>query len=77
MSQLIIENAIAADAWTRVIPPLLGDEPVRKQAGKVVMFKLFEEQTFTDRQVAATEIPATGNVLVPLTIYTKMRYKQD
>lgn len=69
MSQLIIDNAIAKDEWARVIPPVLGDEPVRKQAGKVVMFKLFEEQTFTDKQVAATEIPESGKVLVPLSIW--------
>lgn len=69
MSQLIIENAIAQDEWTRVIPPVYGDEPVRKQAGKVVMFKLHGEETFTERQIAGTEIPSTGKVLVPLTIW--------
>ncbi len=40
MSQLIKNNAIVADEWTRVIPPTLGEEVVRKQAGKVVLFKL-------------------------------------
>ncbi len=69
MSQLIIDNTIAQDEWTRVIPPVYGDEPVRKQAGKVVVFKLHGEQTFTDRQIAGTEIPETGKVLLPLTIW--------
>lgn len=69
MSQLIIDNAIAEDEWTRVIPPVLGDEPVRKQAGKIVQFKLHGEDSFTDRQIAATEIPATGKILVPLSIW--------
>ncbi len=69
MSQLIIENAIAKDEWTRVIPPVFGDEPVRKQAGKVVIFKLHNEETFTQKQIEATEIPATGKVLLPLALW--------
>ena len=69
MSQLIIENATATDEWTRVVPPVLGDEPVRKQAGKVVLFKLHGEETFTNKQIQATEIPATGKILLPLTVW--------
>lgn len=69
MSQLIKNNAIAIDEWTRVIPPVYGDEPVRKQAGKVVMFKLHGEETFTERQINGTEIPASGKILLPLTIW--------
>lgn len=68
MSQLIKGNQIAQDEWTRVIPPVFGDEPVRKQAGKVVMFKLHGEETFTEKQIDATEIPA-GKILVPLTVW--------
>ncbi len=73
MSQLIKGNQIAQDEWTRVIPPTFGDEPVRKQAGKVVMFKLHGEETFTQKQIDATEIPA-GKVLIPLTVWLA---KQD
>lgn len=69
MSQLIKGNAISTDEWTRVIPPIFGDEPVRKQAGKVVMFKLHGEDTFTQKQIDGTEIPATGKVLLPLTVW--------
>lgn len=69
MSQLIKGNQIVQDEWTRVIPPTFGDEPVRKQAGKVVMFKLHGEETFTQRQIEATQIPATGKVLIPFTIW--------
>jgi uncharacterized protein (DUF934 family) len=69
MSQLIKNNSIVADEWTRVIPPTFGDEVVRKQAGKVVLFKLTGEETFTAKQIAATEIPATGKVLLPLAIW--------
>lgn len=69
MSQLIKNNSIVADEWTRVIPPTFGDEVVRKQAGKVVLFKLTGEETFTAKQLAATEIPATGKVLLPLSVW--------
>jgi uncharacterized protein (DUF934 family) len=69
MSQLIKNNSIVADEWTRVIPPTFGDEVVRKQAGKVVLFKLTGEETFTAKQIAATEIPATGKVLLPLSVW--------
>lgn len=68
MSNLIKDNAIVDDNWTRVIPPTLGEETVRKQAGKVVLFKLTGEETFTAEQIAATEIPA-GKVLVPFTVW--------
>jgi uncharacterized protein (DUF934 family) len=69
MSQLIKGNAIALDEWTRVIPPTFGDEVVRKQAGKVVLFKLHDEETFTQKQINAAEIPTTGKVLLPLTVW--------
>jgi uncharacterized protein (DUF934 family) len=74
MSQLIQLTAngqasIVADVWTRVVPPAAGEESVRKQAGKVVLFKLTGEQTYTAEQIANTEIPATGKILVPLTIW--------
>jgi uncharacterized protein (DUF934 family) len=69
MSQLIKGNQIAPNEWTIVKPPIFGDEPVRKQAGKVVMFKLHGEETFTQKQIDATEIPASGKILVPLTIW--------
>lgn len=69
MSQLIKDNAIVTDEWTRVIPPTFGDEIVRKQAGKVVLFKLYGEETFTQRQIDAVNIPATGKVLLPLTVW--------
>jgi uncharacterized protein (DUF934 family) len=74
MSQLIQlaangQASIVADVWTRVVPPAAGEESVRKQAGKVVLFKLTGEQTYTAEQIANTEIPATGKILVPLTIW--------
>ncbi|CEN55809.1 DUF934 domain-containing protein [Candidatus Methylopumilus turicensis] len=68
MSNLIKYNAIVADEWTRVTPPTLGEETVRKQAGKVVLFKLTGEETFSAEQIAATQIPA-GKVLVPFAVW--------
>lgn len=68
MSNLIKDNAIVADEWTRVTPPTLGEETVRKQAGKVVLFKLTGEETFSDEQIAATQISA-GKVLVPFAVW--------
>lgn len=69
MSNLIKDNAIVADEWLRVIPPALGEETVRKQAGKVVLFKLTGEATYSAEQIAATVIPATGKVLLPLDVW--------
>lgn len=40
----------------------------RKQAGKVVLFKLTGEKTVTDEQIATTVIPDTGKLLVPLSV---------
>lgn len=69
MSNLIKDNALVTDEWARVIPPSLGDEVVKKQAGKVVLFKLTGEPTYSPEQIAATQIPATGKVLLPLTVW--------
>lgn len=69
MSNLIKNNAIVADEWTRVTPPSLGEEVVKKQAGKVVLFKLTGEPTYSPEQIAATQIPATGKILLPLTVW--------
>ena len=75
MSQLIINNAIASDEWARVIPPVYGDEPVRKQAGKIVMFKLHGTDTFTQKQIDGTEIPMSGKVLLPLPVWLAYKDK--
>lgn len=74
MSNLIQLNAngvaeIVQDQWARVTPPALGEEFQRKQAGKVVLFKLTGEQTYTPEQIADTQIPATGKILVPLAVW--------
>jgi len=72
MSNLIKLNngaaAIVENEWTLVNLPASQTEQ-RVQAGKVVLFKLTGEQTVTPEQIAATEIPATGKIIVPLSVY--------
>jgi len=69
MSNLIRDNAIIDDEWQLVKPPAGGEEAVRKQAGKVVLFKLTGEASYSAEQIAHTEIPATGKILVPFAVW--------
>ncbi len=72
MSNLIKLNngvaSIVADDWTLVQLPATQVEE-RKQAGKVVLFKLTGEATVTDAQIADTVIPATGKIILPLSVF--------
>lgn len=68
MSNLIRNNAIIENEWTCVTLPA-GDETVRKQAGKVVLFKLTGEKTTTPEQIAAAAIPENGKILAPLSVW--------
>lgn len=68
MSNLIHKNAIVENEWTCVTLPA-GEETVRKQAGKVVLFKLTGEKTTTPEQIAATVIPENSKILVPLSVW--------
>ena len=72
MSNLIaLKDGIASivkDEWTIVQLPASQAEQ-RVQAGKVVLFKLTGEQTVTPEQIAATEIPVTGNIILPLSVF--------
>jgi uncharacterized protein (DUF934 family) len=72
MSNLIqIKDGVASivkDEWTLVNLPASQAEQ-RVQAGKVVLFKLTGEQTVMPEQIAATEIPATGKIIVPLSVF--------
>lgn len=74
MSNLVkIENGIAAvanDEWTIVELPASEVEE-RKQAGKVVLFKLTGESTVTEEQIANTVIPAFGKIIVPLSVFVE------
>jgi len=64
---VIVDGAIASDDWTLLALPQL-EETVRKQAGKVVLFRLTGEQTHAPEQLAAVAVPA-GRVLVPLALW--------
>ena len=72
MSNLITLNngvaAITENEWTIVKLPASQVEE-RKQAGKVVLFKLTGEKTVSAEQIANTEIPSTGKVIVPLSVF--------
>jgi uncharacterized protein (DUF934 family) len=72
MSNLIqLKDGVASvveDEWTIVNLPASQAEQ-RVLAGKVVLFKLTGEQTVTPEQIAGTEIPATGKIIVPLSVY--------
>lgn len=72
MSQLIeLKNGVAsiiADDWILVKLPEAQVEE-RKQAGKVVLFKLTGEQTVTAEQVANTAIPSNGKIILPLSVF--------
>lgn len=71
MDKLIRGNQIVADEWTLVRLPER-DEPVRKQAGKAVLFRLTGEKAATEDEVAAVGIPG-GKVIVPLSVWLGRR----
>jgi uncharacterized protein (DUF934 family) len=60
--------SIVENEWTLIHLPASQAEQ-RVQAGKVVLFKLTGEQTVTPEQIAATEIPATGKIILPLSVF--------
>jgi uncharacterized protein (DUF934 family) len=68
MSNLIKNNFIVPDEWTLVTLPAPAEEAVRKQAGKVVIFKVTGEPAATSEQIATTQIPS-GKIIVPLAVW--------
>lgn len=68
MSNLIKNGTVVQDEWTLVQLPALAEEAVRKQAGKVVIFKITGEASATDEQIVGVSIPA-GKVIVPFPIW--------
>ncbi len=71
-SQLILKQTISPDEWT-FVPLPSGNEEVKKQAGKVVLFKLTGQSLPTELQIDETVIPQTGKIIVPLSVYLKNR----
>lgn len=72
MSNLIkLENgeaSVVADEWQTVVLPA-SNEVERKQAGKVVLFRLTGENSVSAEQIATTIIPSSGKILVPLSVW--------
>ncbi len=64
MAKIILRDSIVTDDWAVASFPL-SDQPVRKQAGKVVEFRLTGDVSATEQAIAALEIPA-DKTLVPL-----------
>lgn len=76
MSNLIKLNAGTAriatdDRWQIVALPAAAQE-VKKQGGKVVLFKLTGEASATPAQIEATVVPS-GPVLLPLAVFLARR----
>ncbi len=64
MPKIILHDRIVEDDWQVVQFPIK-QEPVRKQAGKLVIFRITGEQAISADEVAALQIPS-GKVIVPL-----------
>ena len=69
-SQLILNQSIVDDEWTFVALPSANEE-VKKQAGKVVLFKLTGESLPSELQINETVIPQSGKIILPLSVYLK------
>jgi uncharacterized protein (DUF934 family) len=69
-SQLINEQTVIKDEWQTIELPKINQE-VKKQAGKVVLFKLTGEEYPTEEQVNQTVVPDSGKVLLPLKVLIK------
>ena len=67
-SQLIKNNCIVDDDWLLVMPPKAEIE-VKKQAGKVVIFKLTGEDSLTSEQIEKTIIPNKEKLLLPVEVF--------
>ncbi|MEY3202591.1 MAG: hypothetical protein RIR70_2141 [Pseudomonadota bacterium] len=67
MSEIIVNGAVVQDTWQLVRLPVR-DEPVQKQAGKVVVMKVTGTQAATAEEAASVVIPA-GRVIVPLVVW--------
>ena len=71
-SQLILNQSIVDDEWKFVALPSANEE-VKKQAGKVVLFKLTGESLPSELQINETVIPQSSKIILPLSVYLKNR----
>jgi uncharacterized protein (DUF934 family) len=75
MARIILRDRIVEDDWTALRFPA-SEEPVRKQAGKLVLFRLTGETTASAAAIEAMQIPA-GKCLVPLTVWLARRQELE
>ena len=71
-SQLILNQTIVDDEWAFITLPSANEE-VKKQAGKVVLFKITGESLPTNTQISQTIIPENGKIILPLSVYLSKR----
>ena len=69
-SQLILNNEIVKDDWETILLPKVNVE-VKKQAGKVVMFKLTGDDSPTSEQVDKTKFSNSGKIILPMKVFLK------
>jgi len=69
-SQLILEQTLILDEWQTIKMPKIEQE-IKKQAGKVVQFKLTGEDYPTEAQINQTTFPEIGKILLPLKVLLK------
>jgi uncharacterized protein (DUF934 family) len=69
MSNLIKNGHIVNDDWILVTLPAPAEETVRKQAGKVVIFRQTGELAATPEQIAGTVLPPQGKIMIPLAVW--------
>ena len=67
MAEIILNGAVVPNTWTLVHLPVR-EEPVKKQAGKVVEMKVTGTVAATAEEALSVEIPA-GRVIVPLSVW--------
>ena len=73
-SQLILNNSVVNDEWQLVMPPE-AETAIKKQAGKVVIFKLTGEGSLTKEQIENTTFPKDGKVVLPVSVF--LHHQQD
>ena len=69
-SQLIFNNEIVEDEWETIMLPKI-DTAVKKQAGKVVIFKITGDNSPTPEQVDKTKFSDSGKIILPMKVFLK------
>jgi uncharacterized protein (DUF934 family) len=67
-NQLILNKKIVNDDWVFLLP-VIEQKEVKKQAGKVVMFKVTGENFPEDDDLNKIKLPDVSKILLPLKLY--------